>query len=118
MSLLIEDDYPEPVDPQQAATRQPGWLGRRPWPAAARQLLIADHEPRRGAPDAHYPPPGQSRYENPYGNPYPAGAAGDLRYPGEVLDDDASGDLDEDLDQDPDEGEAGDEDPYYPEPAG
>jgi multidrug efflux pump subunit AcrA (membrane-fusion protein) len=138
MSLLIEDDYPEPVDPQQAATRQPGWLGRRPWPAqarrapgppgqdrgtaAARQLLIADHEPRRGAParapDAHYPPPGQSRYENPYGNPYPAGVAGDLRYPGEVLDDDASGDLDEDLDQDPDEGEAGDEDPYYPEPAG
>jgi multidrug resistance efflux pump len=43
--------------------------------------------------------------------------AGDLRYPGEVLDDDASGDLDEDLDQDPDEGEAGEEDPYYPEPA-
>jgi multidrug resistance efflux pump len=133
MSLLIEDDYPEPVDPQQAVTRQPGWLGRRPWPAqarrapgrpgqdrgtaAARQLLIADDEPRRGeparAPDAHYSPPGQSRYENPYGNPYSPGADGDLRYPGEVLGEDAGGDLD----QEPDEGEADDQDPYYPETA-
>jgi multidrug efflux pump subunit AcrA (membrane-fusion protein) len=129
MSLLIEDDYPEPADPPQAATRLPGWLGRRPWRAQARRppgwpgepgqdrrasvarhLVIADverdrHEPVR-APGGHDPYPGPGRYENPYGNPYPALAEEDRRYPSE--------DLDEDLDQEPDEDLADeDDDPYY-----
>jgi len=136
MSLLIEDDDPEPADPPQAAARQPGWRGRRPWRAqvrwppawpgepgqdqgapGARRLVIADVERVRDepvrVPAGHdpYPGPYPGRYENPYGNPYPAVVDGDLRYPSE--------DFDEDLDQEPDEDEEDeDRDPYYPETAG
>jgi multidrug efflux pump subunit AcrA (membrane-fusion protein) len=62
-------------------------------------------------PAGPHPYPGPGRYENPYGNPYPAVVDGDLRYPSE--------DLDEDLDQEADEDhEDEDRDPYYPETAG
>jgi len=120
MSLLIEDDYPEPVDPQQDAGSERNWPGRWPWRAwsrqppgrpgqdraapAARHLLIADDVPAP-APYAHYPDPDPDRYQNPYVSPY------ENPYPPES-------DRDRDLrDEDPDESEeAGG--PYYPEPAG
>jgi multidrug resistance efflux pump len=100
MSLLIEDDYPEPVDPQQAAGSQRGWPGRRPWQvrprraagwsqpdrAAARHLLIGDDELDPGA-DGYYP-------EEADEDTYVLEADEDRRYP----DDD-------------------DEDTYYPETA-
>ena len=126
MSLLIEDDYPEPVDPQQDAESERNWPGRWPWRAwsrqppgrpaqdraapAARHLLIADEVPAP-APYAPYSDPDPGRYENPYvspyENPYPPDADVDrgIRY--------------EDRDEDPDEGEeSGAGDPYDPEPAG
>jgi multidrug efflux pump subunit AcrA (membrane-fusion protein) len=125
MSLLIEDDYPEPVDPQQDAEGERNWPGRWPWRAwsrqapgrlgqdraapAARHLLIADDEPAP-APYARYSHPDPGRYQNPYvspyENPYPPGADRDR------------GARDQDRDEDPDESEeSGDGDPYYPEPA-
>lgn len=127
MSLLIEDDYPEPVDPQQGAGSERNWPGRWPWRAWARQppgrpaqdrvaptarhLLIADDVPAP-APYAHYHDPDPTRYQNPYVSPY------ENPYPPEA--DGGRGIGDEDRDEDPDESseESGAGDPYYPEPAG